>query len=572
MVKRILLFFCLLLSFGYIAAQQKVDFQPPVEGQSFLSGTFGELRAGHFHTGVDIKTDGVEGKRVYSAASGYVARIVVSPTGYGKALYIAHPNGYTTVYGHLQSFRKDIAQYVRDVQFSKKSFAIDISLKPDQFVVGQGDFIALSGNSGGSGGPHLHFEIRETDTEYPVNPLKFNFLNVNDGRCPCINSIAVFPYNAKSFVNGHNKPLFRDVSGDCYNHNLADTSTILVQDKVYFGVRTFDLMDNIKNHNGIYFVKCYFDSDLIFYYQTDSTSFFQGRCVNSIIDYPTYQTKKTRYYKTYFEPNNSSMLLKPTGHDGLVQITDDKVHTVTFVVSDCYDNTSKVEFKIRRDEGEHPVINDDSEYHFKFYESNKLETDYLKVSTDRYALFDNIDFDVYTTNSKDERLLSPVYHIGDKTLASFKKISVSIKLDPAKTNAYKPEQLYVGSETSTGWSPIIGKVADGWINFSVYGFGNFAVMADTEKPSVSCGKLKDDAVADLTGVRQLRVIIKDDKSGISKYIPTFNGDCIIMDYDAINDVMIYVFDSHAVKGTNLLKIEVTDKCGNTTVYERKFLH
>ncbi|NOR86316.1 MAG: peptidoglycan DD-metalloendopeptidase family protein, partial [Bacteroidales bacterium] len=176
-------------------------FRSPIEGRIYLSGTFGELRSNHFHAGIDIKTAGSVGKNIYAAADGWISRIKISPWGYGNAVYMEHPNGYTTVYGHLKELKGDVTEYIKQQQYKKQSFAVDLYLKANQFPVTKGDIIALSGNSGGSGGPHLHFEIRETANQEPINPLLFG-IEVKDYITPTIQSIRIFPAEEGALVQG----------------------------------------------------------------------------------------------------------------------------------------------------------------------------------------------------------------------------------------------------------------------------------------------------------------------------------------------------------------------------------
>ena len=207
-MKRLSVFFaCIVLSISLKAQETFPQYPSPVDIPVYLSATFAELRNNSFHAGVDIKTQGVEGKNIYAVADGYVSRIGVSPYGYGNVVYITHNDGYTSVYAHLQRFNKGIAKYVKDYQYRNKSFSATIFLGKDTFPIKAGDFIGYSGNTGGSGGPHLHYEIRHTKSEKPVNPLYFG-LKVADDVKPVIKGLAVYPINDESTVENSDQPLY----------------------------------------------------------------------------------------------------------------------------------------------------------------------------------------------------------------------------------------------------------------------------------------------------------------------------------------------------------------------------
>ena len=571
MIKRFFVVFCLFFTFDLLlVAQREVNFKSPVDGPIRLAGNFGELRVNHFHTGIDIKTDGVVGKKVYSAEDGYIGRISVSPYGYGKSLYIIHPNGYTTVYGHLLSFRKDIADYVRKIQYSKENFAIDVELPPDAFPVKKGDIVALSGNSGGSRAPHLHFEIRETKSEFPVNPLLFN-IPVVDNTKPRIVNIGIFPYNEASFVNGKNLPCKKQLCGSGGNYSFADNDTVKVSGKVYFGINGYDMMDAQSNIYGYYYIKCYFDSSLIFDFQADTHSFDDAICVNSLIDYPTFVKTNVRYYKTYYEPNNVLKFLKPTGNDGLVELTDNKPHLIKYVVGDINHNYSTVRFYIRRDSKYYTVNHQYKMYKFQYYSANNLKFDDFKLEMSPYSLFSDVNFDFSAECIVSKNILSPEYHLGNEEITSYKPFIISIKIgnNISKENYNK---LYIALKSGKTWIYKGGTVFDGWISVKTNNFGTYAIREDVTSPVIICKDLSASAVTKVTGRKQIRVMISDNESGIISYYPIMNDKWIIMDYDYKTNSLVYVFDENIHKGSNVFKLRVTDKCGNVKEFVRNILY
>jgi hypothetical protein len=262
-------------------------FIAPLKIPVALSANFGELRIDHFHSGIDIKTQGAIGKEVLAASDGFIYRISVSPSGFGKALYIRHPSGYSTVYGHLDRFAPEIEKYVTEQQYQKKSFMVNLYPANENFEVRQGQLIAYSGNSGSSMGPHLHYEIRKSDNEGPVNPLLFEPAT-EDNIPPVIQDIAVYPLSSKTFINGRNHSRRIDVSGSRGNYDLQSGNEVFINGPAGFGIRTYDLLNSGYNKCGVYSIKLCVDSVCVFRYVMDGFSFDESRFINSHIDYEAY--------------------------------------------------------------------------------------------------------------------------------------------------------------------------------------------------------------------------------------------------------------------------------------------
>lgn len=244
----ITLLFAFIFSFGAASQDSLPAFHSPLEIPLVLAGNFGEIRSGHFHAGIDIKTQQVEGLAVLAAESGYISRIKITHGGYGNALYITHPNGYTTVYAHLQKFNDVITQRVREKQYQDKKFTVDLFLGPTALPVQKGERIATSGNSGGSGGPHLHFEIRKTATNSPVNPLLFGF-KITDTIKPIIKHVALYPMNDTSTVNGKHDTLVIAAYKKGTNYNLKG-HTPKAQGVIGVGIETIDKLNGASNRCG----------------------------------------------------------------------------------------------------------------------------------------------------------------------------------------------------------------------------------------------------------------------------------------------------------------------------------
>ncbi len=267
-------------------------FISPVRIPLALSANFGELRTDHFHSGLDIKTQGVTGKEVVAASSGYVYRISISPGGFGRALYLRHPSGYSTVYGHLDKFTPELEDYVISRQYEEKSFMVTLWPPKDRFQFEQGDVIAYSGNSGSSSGPHLHYEIRKSDEEVPVNPLLFEF-GVDDNIKPVIENLVIYPAGKNTLINNQNRLLKLNVTGGNGNYGISSQNEISVSGPAGFGFKAYDLLNNSYNKCSVYSIQLKIDSIPVFNYIMDAFSFNESRYVNSHIDYETLQRENT---------------------------------------------------------------------------------------------------------------------------------------------------------------------------------------------------------------------------------------------------------------------------------------
>lgn len=567
-MKHLLLGFLFFYSLFLISQEYPQDyFRSPLDIPLFLSGNFGELRSNHFHAGIDIKTEGVEGKKVYAVADGYVSRIKVSPYGYGNAIYITHPNGYTSVYGHLKKYNDRITTYVKENQYKKESFSIQLFPPPFMFQVKKGDLIAYSGNTGGSGGPHLHFEIRDTKSEHPINPLFFGF-NVKDQIKPDIYAITVFPLNDTSYVNGVNKSVRFKATGSNGIYTLTPNKPILLQGQFGFGIETVDRMSGTGNRYGLHNIKLLRENAVIFEQEINEFAFHEGRYINSHIDYETYIRNKRRVQKSFTEPGNKLRIYKKMENYGIQKI--DKNTNYTYEVTDLYGNKSALKFNVESYNFDKPIsagsIKNKAVKYFQFNEKNTFVTDNLLVSLPPYVLYDDIYFE-YRDEPAIEGAISPTYWIHNHYTPLHKHITVSIKLASLSPNLKNKSYIFSTTDGKSKY-PEGGKWNGDNISVKTRSFGGYGVAIDTIAPTIKPINISNGA--NMRNKWSISVLIKDHESGIDSYRGTIDGKWILMAYDAKNKKLSYYFDEKVKPGKHVFKLRVKDGVGNLKMYQASF--
>jgi len=548
-------------------------FRPPLDIPLYLSGTFGELRTNHFHAGIDIKTQGVEGKKVYAVADGYISRIKVSLWGYGNAIYIIHPNGYVSVYGHLQKFNKRINQYVRENQYKRKSFVIELYPDKDQLKVTKGEVIALSGNTGGSMGPHLHFEIRDERNQHPVNPLLFRSIKIKDKAKPVVAELAVYPVDDTTIINDLADTMFLAVTGENGKYRLA--SPVKVHGSIAFGLRAYDRMDDTHNKNGIFQEQLFVDSVLVFDVQMKELSFYTSRYINSLVDYNYYQKKKRRLIRTQLDTNNQLAIYRTIQNNGIFIFNDTLLHTAQYIVKDAYGNASVFSFLIKGylpkiKMKKHPVFPaDDSVINVGFSKAAEISLNDLKVTFPAKAFYRS-QLVNYGVSIGSKNAYSNVFIIGNRFIPLQKYCSASVKLN-REVQDELTSKLYVAKVGKKGETSFAGGTyQDGWMSFKTRTLGNYTVLMDTIPPTIK--PLNVSNGKNVSKQKSLRFLISDKPTGIKKYNGFLNGKWVLMDYNPKKGVVTYRFDWLLKKGKNEFKLYVLDNRDNETIYEAEIIN
>ena len=534
-------------------------FRSPLGIPLFLAGNFGELRANHFHAGIDMKTQGKEGFKIYAAADGVVSRIKISPWGYGKAIYIDHPNGYTTVYAHLQRYKGEIATQIKKHQHEIESWEFDWYPPATLMKVKKGDVIALSGNTGGSGGPHLHFEIRETASEHPVNPLLFGF-DIKDNIKPIIRSIVLTPLNDTSYVNNKSKPQRFLVTGATGNYKLKYATPINAYGEIGIGIETIDKLNGVGNRNGIYSIELIKNSTTIFKSEMKEFSFDESRALNSLIDYKYFLKDKVRFQRSYIEANNPLSIYTKNENNGIIQFSKNDKIAFNYIVKDSYGNKSTLAFGVNGNINKKliqksPQIAIDTT--FSFMDSNYFETPNMNIAIPENALYTNLDMQFHIADTL-IGAISPTYFIHNDYTPLHKAIEVSIKV--GRLSEYlRSKATIVHFDRRKKYYAKGGTWRNNAITAKSKAFGGFAVMIDTIPPKISPTNIYENK--NMAGNSTITVKIGDNLSGIKSYRGSIDGKWVIMEYETKKAKLFHTFDN-LEKGAHIFDLTLTDGVGN----------
>ena len=531
----------------------------PLDIPIYLSATFGEIRPNHIHAGLDIKTQAVEGKKVYAVADGYISRIGVSPFGYGNVLYITHYDGYTSVYAHLQRFSGEIAKYVKQYQYKNKKFAAQIYPDKDKFPVKKGDLIAYSGNSGGSGGPHLHFEIRHTLSEKPVNPMYFGY-KIEDNVKPVIRGVSVYPLGDNSTLEGGINPIYLEVQeGENGSYTLKDKTRVQANGEIAFGICTYDQVGTSTNKNGPYLYEFFLNDELVFQVECDSFSYSEPRYVNSLLDYRHYKQKKSSYVRTETDPYNKLHMIEK--RNGTVIMEEGDTVKARFKISDYAGNTSQISFDVV---GTAPVEVERPQHRRSEYfvradgsMNSDITIEDFNVSLEKGTLFRD---EWIQTGQRDEKgCCSRIYRFGDDEMTTFKNFKVRIR--PREKWANHPRKYIAYIDNSGKVSSLGGKMKNGCMEVETRSMGEYTIKIDSIAPTVKASNFKKGQ--SVKALKSLRFKISDDMTGIETYDIYLNDVWVLGKYDAKNALLCYEFDEKIKKGENKVKVVVTDAVGNT---------
>ena len=566
----ILLFLFSIINVYSQAIIDRPDFRSPVDFPIYLSSNFGEIRKDHFHSGIDIKTQGVIGKKIYSTGKGYISRINVSPNGFGKVLYITHPDGYVTVYAHLSNFNPKIEEFVKQNQHRRKIHRINLFPIPNRFPVSKGEIIGLSGNTGRSQGPHLHFEVRDAKNEHPLNPLLFNF-DIEDNMNPKIISLFIYPLSGTSHVNQQTKKKRYLTKGNNGRYILNSDHPIPVWDKIGFGIETLDYLNHSWNKCGVYSIEVLIDGEQTYYHEMDEFSFGETRYVNSFIDYGEKVRNNKNIHCTFVAPNNNLSIYKALKNNGIIQLTDQQVHEISIFVKDAYQNTSNLKFLVRSikvDTLVYEKVKTDYTRIMPYNLDNTYFHNDFKIVIPKGSLYDTLFFR-YAKTPAIPGSFSQTHHVHNRYVPVHKPFSLWIKPD-SLPKGYEMNLLIASINKENEVSAVGGKWDGKGVEVQTREFGKFFIVADTVPPEIRPVNIKNHT--DLSGKSSIRFVVTDNLSGIHSYNGFIDNEWVLFEYDPKNDLVFYTFDEKRLeKGKNHeLVLTIIDGKDNISVYYAKF--
>jgi len=533
-------------------------FANPLQIPLELSGTFGELRNNHFHAGLDLRTQQKEGIPVYAPADGYVNRIKVGHFGYGKALYIQHPNGYSTVYGHLREYAGAIQDLVIKTQYKEESYEIEVFPEATKLPVKKGELIAYSGNTGGSGGPHLHYEIRDNASR-PMNPKLFG-IDIADTRNPLINSVFIYPMGEDAHVNQNANPLQLRLIPNTDGSYTAEKIT--AAGMLGFGISAIDQQNAANNRNGLYKIKTAFNGENSLEIIFDRISFDETRYINRYIDYGYFKQKKSVIQKLFIKKNNPLSIFKTSKNNGFIRVEDGFDSIYTIEVSDFKGNTVLISVPIQ---GKIlPILKEKvagESTHFVFArEGASIKEGKFDIHIPPNSLYDDTTLFI----ESDGDVLK--FHKDDTPIHS----NITISVDASGFKATDMDKVYIGKLNTWGRHYYQSTSRFGAIlSARVREFGNYGLLVDTVPPTITPANFASGKW--ISNNKTLEIKIEDSLSGIKSYRATINDKWVLMEYEYKKNLLTYTFADNKTDETEFnLKLIVTDNVGNYTKFEATF--
>ena len=546
-----LLFFIGSVQSGYAQETDtdKPSFIPPFDFPITFSGNFGEIRANHFHGGLDFKTGGTIGKPVRALADGYISRIRVTH-GSGYVLDVAYDNGYSTINRHLSAFVGDVARRVEDLQYEKESWEVEITPEPDEYPVKAGQIIALSGNTGYSFGPHLHLDMIETATDEYIDPLPFFMNKVKDKTAPRAEGIMLFPQPGKGVVEG--KQTRRAFPAH-------PTKPITAWGLIGAGIRAYDYMDGVQNKYGVKAVILEVDGEEVFRSTVDRFAYEENRYINS--------WTHGQYMKSFIEPGNRLRMLQASnGNRGLVEINEERPYRFVYTLSDALGNTSKVRFTVQGQKTTIAPVEHREKYALKWDKVNYLQEPGLELVIPKGMLYDDVLLN-YSVRA-DSGDIAFTYQLNDTRIPMHNACDLRIGL--RRRPVEDVTKYYVAGVTARGGKYRIGgKYEDGVMKVRIRDLGTYTVAVDTVPPVIT-------PVNQAQWGRTGKIIFKakDKETGINTYRGTIDGKYALFGKpNSISGNLVCELDPKHVEkgGKHVVEMTVTDGCGNRTTEQFEFV-
>ena len=557
-------------------AQRRLDPErytfPVLNVAGYCSANFGEMRPNHFHSGVDIKTDGVEGKPVVATADGYVARIVVQPSGYGRALYVVHPEGTMSVYGHMSKFRADLDSLASDRRNRSKRNAIDFYLPEGRYKVKRGEVIGLSGNTGNSFGPHLHFEIRDMRDNTTLNLIRQGIIPVRDTIAPRIEAIHYVAVDTLGIIPLQSAP--RRIAVRQTGRGRYETDRpVEVAPCGYFIIETSDRKNSVTNRYGIYRVTQSIDGRPVFEYRADGFRLEEQRYCNSISYYPLQLDARCEVIRLARQEGCPEKFFAIAENRGAVCMTDERSKRITIEVEDDCRNISRLEFDVVPGGAAPQAVQIPDSLTIDRRRSFSSRFEDIAVTIPAGALYESARFDCRRstvtplTAGSSVSVVTPVYQIMDDRTPLHTAATVSLR-------AFVPSDLRKHTALATV-SPkgrldyAGGKYSNGTLTAQTRKLGGYCAVLDTVAPVI---RPRFETGSDMRRRSVLTFTVSDNFSGISEYSATIDGRWVAVDRMPVQGTLnIRLDNAHAEYNTDhTIAVTVSDNCGNTAVWSGTF--
>ena len=545
---------------------QNSSFISPLKGPFSFAGGFGELRPSHFHSGLDFRTQGKIGLPVFAAKDGYISRIGISSTGYGNALYMNHSDGTTTVYGHLLKFNPKIREYTTEKQYDRESFQINLTPSSDQFCFKKGEIIGWTGNSGSSGGPHLHFEVRDTKSETALNPLLYN-LGITDKSAPKIIALYIYPLDDESNVgNDNTKKRFETIATSPGKYRLKNKVPIELLGQVGFGIQAEDFFNGTGMKCGIYSATLFCDNKEVFGFKMDKIAFQDTRYANSQADFEEHLRSNRWIEHLFRQPGNILDLYYPKQSNGIMNFTDGQEHDFEVIVCDAFKNKSILRFKTTGKKSKVTLTRIPYTKVFLYDRPNNFENDKIRIEMPTGVLYDNLKFK-WKTEPTPAGCYSEMHQVHNGFTPVNNPYTLSLKCQDLPDHLKDKALIVYFDPIKKKKTAVGGEYSRGWVTVKTNLLGNFSVTADQIPPTIISLSVKENKI--LADPQKVQFHISDDLSGIYTYRGEIDGKWVLFEYDEKSGTLTYHFDkTRMVFGkSHLLRLVVTDYKENSSEYK-----
>lgn len=506
----------------------------PVDLPMSFSGNYGELRHNHFHQGLDWRVGGKVGDPIHAIKSGYIHQVSVSNTGYGNAVYITHYDGTTSVYGHMLGFREDIAARVKKAQYERESFSVTVEFEPDEFPLKQGDVFGRVGNTGSSGGPHLHMEVRDTEKNLPMNYLSMGYYDVEDNLAPSYMRVAFYGLDTLPIPNAHRIAMIRNP--------LLWNKTVMLPHKSYVAIDAHDIQNGTSGKLAVEDYRVLLDGKQIFHFKIGDVGFTEGRFIQSMR-----QNGETGadLIKSHVDPYNLLSDRIEAENDGLIILDDFQEHNLRLEATDGFGNRSVIRMTVRREDSSFQPKNSGAagiERQWLWYTPNVIDCDGFSYVLQPGSLYNNANVSYRKVADRDSSagILSDIWEISSKGTALEKNGKISFKAEVPEALC---DKTFIAS-----WNN--GRLS--WAGERV-GFGRYCLAVDTKAPEISMDK---------SG----RIRIKDDRSGVDTVRLEIDGEWHLFKYYR---GILTILDRESIrKGNHKIKVAATDNCGNRSEFTK----